>query len=55
MRANWHDFNPVFPACATRKSVSGGLSVSESNSLKLAIKILLDDLPELAVRPMSCK
>ena len=46
---------PVFPACAERKSVSGGLSVSESNSLKLAIKILLYDLPEMTVRPLSCE
>jgi hypothetical protein len=46
---------PVFPACAARKSVPGGLSVSESNSLKLAIKIFLDDLPELTFPPASCE
>jgi hypothetical protein len=30
-------------------------SESESNSHKLDIKIFLDDLPEMAARPLSCK
>jgi hypothetical protein len=46
---------PVFPAGAARIVSPGRFSESESNSLLHCSKYFLDDLPELAIRPMSCK